>query len=212
MRASLTSLLALVLPSALLIGACHSVPPRYGDSVRPLASQGLQEANPNDVVVMPVVYEAMASAPDELLREAFHGQLPIKRYAPVSLDYTDSRAVAASYMPGACDEDAVLEIVIHRWDSDLWKLRSALDVDIEVRILDAAGQQGLPLWAARLDQRFDFGGKGQTFASERQRMRFACDAIARELLADLPARRAEPTPIGTQPAGTIPAGAPTQGS
>lgn len=184
-------LLALFVPGAL--SGCQTVPPRPGANVRPLPGAGLAEVNPSDVVVAPVE-DRVGGLPVDVLRQAFHDTLPRKRYAPIDLGYADERAVEAGYRPGDCEEDAVLEIVVHRWGDEHWELRTALDVDIEVRLVDARVERDQPLWAVRLDQRFDLGGQAATYGSDSRRMREACLGIARELLSTLPARQTAPTP------------------
>ena len=189
---TLTSILAL---GALISMGCAQLPHRYGRNVVVLPSGGLVEASPSDVVVAPVIIADTAVArdvPTEALRAAIERFLPLRRYTPLSTDYVDERAVEASYRPGACDEEATLEIIVHSWDASFWDARGTIGVVLETRIVDATGSHTQPLWAARLEQQMNAGGARESHSTTERLIESLCDEVARELLEELPMRRVEP--------------------
>ncbi|MFT4538847.1 MAG: hypothetical protein ACI841_003389 [Planctomycetota bacterium] len=189
---TLASFLAL---SACVAVGCQQIPHRYGRNVVVLPSGGLPDASPSDIVVAPVIIadaSNMGDVPEEALRAAFQRFLPLRRYTPLALDYVDERAVEASYTHGACDEEAVIEIVIHRWDDTFWDSRGTIDAVVEARFVDATGTYSQPLWAGRLEQVMNAGGSRESHSSSDRLISAVCDEVARELLEDLPARKVEP--------------------
>lgn len=187
--------LALTLALAAGISACAQLPHRYGKNVVMLPSGGLIEAAPTDIVVAPVVIlddAAAGDVPRDELRAAFQRFLPLRRYTPLSLEYVNERAVEASYTVGACDEEATLEIRIHRWDDTFWETRGTIDAVVEARFVDATGAYSQPLWAGHLEQQMNTGSERESHSSSERLIEALCDEITRELLEDLPSRRVEP--------------------
>lgn len=183
-------LLALVF----LTQACQQLPEPRGRDVRVMEVGRLEQLNPNDIVVAPLqmASEDGLSVPEMGLRQAFVRALIRRRYAPLSLEYVDSGVVEASYRTGILDEDAVCEIIIHDWNDGMWEGRRAITGDLEVRIVDPADPLGPVLWSARLARRFDFAGDDVEHISPEVQYDLALAHIAQEILAVMPARRAEP--------------------
>lgn len=184
------SLLALVF----LTQACQALPEPKGRDVRVMEVGRLEQLNPNDIVVAPLqmASEEDLGVPELALRQAFVQALIRRRYAPLSLEYVDSGVVEASYRTGILDEDAVCEIIIHDWNDSMWEGRRAITGDLEVRMVDPADPLGPVLWSARLARRFDFAGDDAEHISEGIQYKKALAHIAQEIMAVMPARRAEP--------------------
>lgn len=179
--------------TALALCACNDLPKRPGGSVETVHSGQLERSSPIDVVVAPVENASgRKGVPLAALREAFHKGLVKRRYSPLALEYVDRKVVNAAYTPGALKEEAVLQVTIEAWDDSLWESRGALTVKARARLLDAEGASGGPLWTGTVDHRFDIGVQGEPLASLDARMRQACERIAGELLAALPARSPAP--------------------
>lgn len=183
-------ILALAL-SALALAACNDIPKPRGSAVRATDSQSLLEKSPIEVAVAPIVNASGASVPAGELRVSFQRELVERRYSPLALDFVDRRVVDAAYTPGAAQESATLTVTIEKWDSSLWTTHGAITAKITASLLDAKGS-GDVLWSATADQRFDFLQVRENLSTEGARVRYACDAIAAELLARLPARTARP--------------------
>jgi len=180
-----------VLPSAALIVfglvACQSTAPvPKGRGVDQHGLAKLVEKSPVDVAVAPIHNVAGKDVPVRDLRACFHKGLVTRRYSPLALEYVDRNVADAGYTPGASKEQAVLQIDIERWDTSLWKTNNAITVRMQVRMLDAAS--GEELWSGRIDQRYDFGSTLDALPTETARIHYACDTIASEMLAALPAR------------------------
>lgn len=187
----------LIRPTALLLAlsavACQELPDQPGRTVHVTETGRVEEVNPNDIVVAPIQFldEALI-VPQRALREAFVRELVARRYAPLSLDLVDEGVVEASYRTGILQEDAVLVITVRDWDKDTWSARHALDVDLEVRLVDPRNPNGPPLWAAVLDDRFDFTHWEERHATPDALLRAALEHVAGQVLARLPKRDVSP--------------------
>lgn len=180
--------------AALCAAACQQLPEPKGRDVRVLEVGRLEQVNPNDIVVAPlqIASEEALSLPEQKIRAAFVSALVRRRYAPLALEYVDGGVVEASYRTGLLDEDAVCQIVVHNFDDDLWTVRRALVVDLELRMIDPADPIGEPLWAGRLEGRFDFVDEAIQYTTDTAQYQASLEHIAQELLAAMPARRTEP--------------------
>ena len=180
--------------AAIYLTACQQLPEPKGRDVRVLEVGRLEQVNPNDIVVAPLQYAAdeALDLPEQKVRAAFVSALIRRRYAPLALEYVDGGVVEASYRTGLLDEDAVCQVVVHAYDDRLWSARRALIVDLELRMIDPADPIGSPLWAGRLEGRFDFAGGSIEHTSETAHYQASLEHIAQELLAAMPSRRTEP--------------------
>jgi hypothetical protein len=176
--------------SLLAFAACASVPRQPGLAVRSTETATVLERSPIEVAVAPVVNASGAALPAGELRTAFQKELVERRYSPLALDFVDRRIVDAAYTPGAAEESATLVITIERWDASLWSSHAAIDARLTASLVDP--RSGDALWSATADQRFDFPKVLDHLATEGARVRYACDAIAAEVLAKLPARTSRP--------------------
>jgi hypothetical protein len=181
---------ALALAATLLTG-CHDIPKSPGSAVHASDAQRLRSESPIEVAVAPIVNAAGTNVPTDDLRLSFQKGLVDCRYSPLALEYVDRKVVDAAYTPGAAQENATLRITVEKWDTSLWSTHGAITARITVNMIDANGS-GDVLWSATADQRFDFKQVREQIATEGGRVRFACDSIAAEILARLPARQAVP--------------------
>lgn len=177
--------------AALVLSGCNDIPKGPGSAVKTTPTDRVKEEAPIEVAVAPVVNASGASLPSAELRLAFQKVLVERRYSPLSLEYVDRKVVDAAYTPGASQESATLTITIESWDSSLWTTHGAIKARMTAALVDARGG-GDVLWSATADQRFDFPEIREHLSTESARVRFACDRIAAELLARLPARVAKP--------------------
>lgn len=190
-----SSSLAIALLSFLALGAlgsCTSIPERRGATVETHSAGRLEMKNPIDIVVAPVENTAgVKGVPIVALRESFQKGLVKRRYSPLALEYVDRKVVNAAYRPGSLNEEAVLQITVEQWDTSLWDSHSALNIKVQARMLDAANPGGGDLWSGRIDRRFELGPEREQFSTEEALVRHACEKIAAEVLAALPARNPE---------------------
>jgi len=178
---------------ALLVGAaCQDLPTIPGDDVQVLQVGALESLNPGDVVVVPVqtAVEGM-KVPELQLRKAVSGALASRRYSPLDLAFVDSRLVEASHAFGSLGEEAVCQIIVHKWSERLWTTGRALEVDVELRMIDPSTPDGPVLWAGRLPTRIDVTAEESTM-NPQQLYRFAIAKMADELVAAMPRRVTRP--------------------
>jgi len=189
---------ALAATALLAIASCalpDSIPERRGGDVAVLAGTGLEELNPGDVAVAPVVIHMEDASqlhrdavPQWELRQAMQRSLVRRRYSPLSLDFVDSTVVNASYSAGDVGEQAVCEIIVRDWSERYWSTERRLDVDVEVRMVDPNASAGsTPLWAARMDGMVSLNSV-TNYSSEENLLEAVLDEIALELMARMPAR------------------------
>jgi len=173
-----------------LAAACHTLPEPPGFYVDVIHKGTLEEVQPVDVVVLPIVDDSgLGEVPAKELREAFYTTLPRRRYTPISLDYVDRRVVEASYGPGMLQEDAALKVVVREWDLSRWESQNRLTVEVEAWML---GQGGEELWGGRLHKTFDLRQERERHETSYQAFRLACQLIAEDLLEVMPARSPKP--------------------
>ena len=190
-RTLLATLGALACLSAL--GACNELPRQRGGSVETVATGKLEKKAPIDVVVAPIENSTgQKSVPVAMLRDAFQQGLVRRRYSPLAPEYVDRKVVDAAYHPGALKEEATLLVTIEHWDDSLWEARNALIVKARARLVDAQDPAAAQLWAGWIDRRFDFGNEREGFSTQAALVRHACEQIASEMLAALPARSPGP--------------------
>lgn len=192
---------SILLPFALIVAACQTLPKQQGLAVEVMPVQGrLATINPNDVVVAPIEMAVEGlTVPEQALRQAVVGSLIARRYAPLSLDFVDASIGAplaggvleASYRGGSLGEDAVLRTIVHGWDTSLWTLRKAITVDLEF-IMESPGGEGQELWHARLNQRFDFEHESRLAATESALLATALRIMTDEICSRLPQRSVGP--------------------
>ena len=173
----------------------NTIPEQRGGKVAVLAGTGLEELNPGDVAVAPVVVHMEEESqrhrdavPQWGLRRAMQRALVRRRYSPLSLDFVDSTVVNASYSAGDVGEQAVCEIIVRDWSERYWSTERRLDVDVEVRMVDPNASAGsTPLWAARMDGVVSLNSV-TNYSSEASLLKAVLDEIALELMARMPAR------------------------
>ncbi len=178
----------------LLALGCQDLPSRpRGHDVQVIGTQGLSQANPNDIAIAPLeIADADALVPEPELRTAFQKALIQRRYSPLALEAVDRQVIDAAYRPGDLREDAVLQIVIERWDTSLWNTSDQIDAAVSVRLLDARGTTGSPLWEAKLERiLYGYEAPGSSVSSVPTLQRI-CDRFAGDLMAALPLREAVP--------------------
>lgn len=201
LRASFRRLASVCLAIAVcvVVSACTSIPKRPGASVETLSPTNVAAKSPIDVVVAPIANPTGdAAVPTDFLRESVHSGLVKRRYSPLALAYVDRKVVDAGYKPGSLQEEAVLQVTVERWDATLWESHRALNVRIHARMIDATNPSGGDLWAGRLERRFDVDKDGEITLGGAGLMKRACQAIAAELLAALPARDPAPGPVTSE--------------
>jgi hypothetical protein len=193
---------AAAVTALLALSSCalpNEIPERRGGDVAVLAGTGLEELNPGDVAVAPVVVHMEGESqrhrdavPQWGLRQAMQRALVRRRYSPLSLDFVDSAVVNASYSAGDVGEQAVCEILVHAWSERYWSTERQLDVDVEVRMVDPSAAAGsTPLWAARMDGMVGLNSI-TNYTSEESLRAAILDEISLELLARMPARHLSP--------------------
>lgn len=186
---------ALISACGLASSACYSVPKRPGASVDTVSSGKLERKNPIDVVIAPIENASTnENAPIEDMRQALQTGLVKRRYSPLAPEYVEKQVVDAAYKPGALHEDAVFKLKIERWDESMWDVHTALIVKAQAHMIDPEDPSGGDLWTGKIDHRYEFGQWKDKFTTDAALRRYACEQIANEILAALPARTATPAP------------------
>ncbi len=184
-------LLALACTAAL--AACNDLPRRRGEAVETVSAGKLEKRNPIDVVVAPIEnITGQKDVPVAALREAFQKGLARRRYSPLALEYVDSKVVDAAYTPGSLKEEAVLQVTVETWDASLLDVRGAITIKARARLVDAENPTNGQLWAGFIDHRFELEAQREKFSTQAALLRQACEQIADEVLAALPARSPGP--------------------
>jgi hypothetical protein len=195
------------LAAAALVAGCRvsPEPPPEATSNESLVIGRLAQVNPRDIVVMPVVNTTgRADVPLEELRRAFQAGLVLRRYSPLSLEFVDSRldyaaaegsdTVEATYPIGSLEEEGVLQIAIHVWDTSAWRSHSRLEIQADVHLLDAGEfANGEALWGGPVKRTIDLDDAPRVMVNERQRVEHAVQMFASGVLAALPPRDPRPT-------------------
>ncbi len=176
-----------------LVGsACQELPTIPGDDVQVLQVGNLERLNPGDVVVAPVQFAIEGlDVPELQMRKAISEALASRRYSPLDLAFVDSRLVEASHTYGSLGEEAVCQLIVHQWSERLWTTGRALEIDVELRMIDPRTPEGPVLWAGRLDTRIDVTGE-EGHMSPPQLYRLALARMADELVAPMPRRITRP--------------------
>ncbi len=187
--------LSLVLCTLVLASSCYRLKGLEGQTTEVITAGDL--GSRVEFAVAPIIDVRPvrdSDIPEAQLRKAFQLALLKRRYSPLSLDYVDGQATEAGYHAGASQEEATLQITIEDWDSSLWQIKRALNVQIEVVAIDPNGPAGSVLWRARSERRFDKGAFGDPSRqpTEMQRLQHACNVIATEILSAMPARTEAP--------------------
>lgn len=193
---------------AVLVGggtACHTTPILKGVGVETHSIGDLAAVNPVDVAVLPVVLaDGVSGVPIGMIRTASAKALVRRRYSPLAMgavDETIAMASAqgvdaggvqeASYSPGALGEDAVLEVVVERWDMPNWGALRSIDAKLTARLINPRDPMGPVLWEARMDREFRFSLESGMASSTDRDLRNACDEILVTLISTLPGRSLE---------------------
>ncbi len=191
----------------LAFASCRSLPDPKGREVQVLYAGTLEATAPADVVVAPVENRSETrDVPLAELREAFYRGLVKRRYSPIALERVDEvtqtaeaeesgevGVTEAAYQPGSLEEDAVLQLVVKRWDTRLYDTQGVVDVEIEAWMLDGRRPTGPELWGGRLEKRISAGGRSLEAGDLAVRESIARQ-IAEELLGALPPRPVAPGP------------------
>lgn len=175
---------------ALTLG-CHELPENPGEGVVVLELGALQQVNPSDVAVAPLAVMPGIDAPIGRLRQAIAAGLPARQYTPLSLDFVDSRVIEASYNFGALGEEAVCQVTVHGWNETRWDTGHAIDVDLEMAMIDPRAPEGPALWSGRLTKTIDMTKHRHEVVTPVLYER-AVTRAATELLAALPERKTAP--------------------
>lgn len=186
----------LILPAACLVllmgSACQELPTIPGEDVQVLQVGALESLNPGDVVVAPVQFAIDGlDVPELQMRKAISEALASRRYSPLDLAFVDSRLVEASHTYGSLGEEVVCQLVVHGWSERHWSTGRAIEVDVELRMIDPGDPGGPVLWAGRLDTRIDVTSE-QGHMSPPALYRLAIARMADELVAPMPRRNTRP--------------------
>jgi hypothetical protein len=181
--------------SASAFQGCGPTRPPKGIDNPDLITGSLAQANPLDVVVLPIQNNTGRSGlPLEELRRQFHAGLVRQKYSPLSLAFVDERAVEAAYTPGTLEEEAILQVIINGWDDSQVRTMSRLQVQAEVYLLDPKNPDPRqPLWGGKVDRRVDLAPTSTTLSSPKAFMDAAVKQFVEDVLASLPPRNPERT-------------------
>ncbi|MCZ6598134.1 MAG: hypothetical protein O7B99_10880 [Planctomycetota bacterium] len=178
----------LLLPTLLVLGACESTP-RTPYGFDPLPARGLFDRQPADIAVLTVENRSgMTAVPTEALRQALYIGLVDRLYSPLALDYVDRKWTEASVPASGASEiaiDAVLQVVVTRWDVTTLQSRGSILASGEALLFPGGGLAGTPLWGVRFDTRLA-GLSPEELEGDPYEV--GAGQLAAEILAQLPVR------------------------
>lgn len=174
------------------LGGCANLPfePERPFPFTEFVADGpLEAVRPVDLLVAPVHNQTGVTAvPLEPLRNSLMKELVGRLYTPLSRQWSDGRAAEASFDPNAPGVDAILQVVVTRWDESLLDSHGAVLVEAEARLLHGGVASRPVLWAVDVGRRLEASGRQrERLAASEVRARMAED-LAREILELLPER------------------------
>ena len=178
---------ALVLVSALT--GCAISPGESSNETNRYPSFGLEEARPVDIAVLPIRDKTGGAVPARTLRNELYLGLVEKLYSPISLNYVDVNWVEAKFDSSTLEADGVLQVTVEEWDTSLLTTNGALNVVLQVEILNGSQPGGKPLWGSRMKRRLELI-QGSTTPSREVLFEKAAKLAATEILALIPSRAA----------------------
>eukprot|EP00904_Undaria_pinnatifida_P001907 jgi/Undpi1/11717/HiC_scaffold_37.g14012.m1 len=172
-----------VIFALLVLGACASTPSvDVTPSVSP--TPRLAAVNPIDIAVLPVHDNSVSKSATWLLadmREAAEFALPGRRYSPLGSQYVDARLVVGTVeaslrqpssiaaLCGRFEEDAILAIMVNRWDDRDVMRTARVKFDLEAALI--GGEDRQTLWSGRLEGSIKAGGDGPAPLDRQERSR-----------------------------------------
>ncbi len=184
-------LIPFMLLAALLGSACQSLPDPPGQNVTEIFHGTLEIVQPADVVVAPITVEGNAGVvPTMELRKAFQRNLLLRRYSALALPYTDRRVVNASYKSGSLYEDAILKIIVKKWDMSRWSSNKEVAVVMEAWMISSKDES--QLWGGRFEKTFYLQQDMAHRATEKGAFEETAQLIASRLMEIMPARTPKP--------------------
>ena len=119
------------------------------------------ELAPVEIFVLPIRDESRAfDAPLGVLRQALADGLVERRYSPLSLEYGD-QILAEAASAGALDTasavrplgaDALLQVRLGEWNTDLLESRGILRAEIELFLWRGSDPQSTALWTGKVER------------------------------------------------------------
>ncbi len=186
-----SALSGLTLVSVLGFSGCAIAPGESQNETNRYPSFGLEESRPVDIAVLPVKDHTGGLVPARTLRNQLYLGLVEKLYSPISLNYVDVNWVEAKFDSSSLQADGVLQVVVDEWDTSLLSTNGALNIVMQVEILDGGQPGGTPLWGARVKRRLELV-QGSIVPSREELFEKAAVMAAQEILQLIPSRPADP--------------------
>ncbi len=188
--------LARSIGAVLLVAAgCQSpsMLPAGADNPGLVTSPRLKQANPLEIVVLPVENQTGRSGlPLEALRKHLSAALVDRGYSPLALEYVDGRTSEAVYRPGSNDEEGLLKLVVTGWNDRYWRTHWRLIIDAELWLLDPLTPiTADALFGGHVQRRLEMGEERKEVVDEAALLDRALQRFADQALASLPARNPE---------------------
>lgn len=182
---------------ACLAAACNTTPSEPTRATAyigggAITSRQLADVAPVDVAVVPV--RNQSGIPDVqvgAIREAVSSGLVDRLYSPLAPEYVDRSWSEASWSPEAVGADAVLQVVVTRWDESYLSTTGAITIGAEVRIFDGRSDGLEPLWGVDVVRSFAVGALRDRGAELAVLRAHAGEQLGAEIATLVP-ERAEP--------------------
>lgn len=185
-----SALRGLILTLALVSASCAVGSVESSNETNRYPSFGLEEARPVDIAVLPIQDRSGGEVPARTMRNELYQGLTEKLYSPISLNYVDVHWVEAKFDSSTLEADGVLQVIVEEWDTSLLATNGALNVVIQVEILDGSQPGGRPLWGSRVKRRLELV-QGSVTPSRAALFEKAATLAAQEILALIPSRSAD---------------------
>ena len=169
--------------------ACHSTgtkepaPPPQG------ALERLQELQPSDVAVAPVLDRTDGQrVPLDLFRRSFVESLIERRYSPLAPSYVDANWIEASFK-GTPPPDALMVVSVTSWNPTHLFSNGKVSATAEVLLYEGGDTTGRLLWQTTLSHVVDLSeGRGTPPAGGTDWIPVAVRKFAQQALQSLPMR------------------------
>ena len=183
--------------TCVLLAACNSTPtePTRATSYIGGGASGaerLAEAAPVDMAVVPVRNQSgIADVQVDAVRETLTGGLVDRLYSPLAPEFVDRSWSEATWSPESVGADAVLQVVITRWDEGYLGTTGAITIGAEVRIFDGHSDGLDPLWGVDVVRSYAVGALRDRGAPLSELRGHAGSQLGAEIAALVPERAQE---------------------
>ena len=179
----LLATLATLAASSACATSSSGAPRNYG------SAEILHRLQPGDIAVAPLRNQSgNPDLPHELLRESLSKALLARLYSPLDLGYVDGNWIESSFR-GTPAPDALLVIVVNRWDTDDLFTTGGIEAGADLFLFEGGATTGTLLWASNTQTTIDMRrGRATPPGPSPHLIPEAAELFAAKALESLPVR------------------------